>query len=94
MSKVTWLTPYLDEWKEWIKGDLPAGKAAKYLAPIRKELGEEETLFRWMVYCRSQAPQFASPARFAETHGQYASTYKPPPPETVGPRPLTMGRVI
>ena len=92
---MNWLTPFADIWKKEYGGELPYGQAAKALAPVRKELGDAETLVRFEWYCRSTPGQYASPTRFAAVHGQYAADYRATTgiPET-GRRPLTMGRVV
>lgn len=92
-EKVTWLTPYFDVWKKEYGGQPPAGQTAKALAPIRKELGDAEALVRWEWYCRSTPGQYASPTRFASTHGQYSADYRAPV-ENLGRRPMTQGRVV
>lgn len=89
----SWLTPYFEVWKKHMGGDLHGGKAAKFLKPIEAELGPEETLARWMVYCAFANPQFATPARFAEIHGTFAKPQVKQAPDDK-PRPLTMGRVV
>lgn len=91
--KETWLTPYFEVWRKEYGGEPAGGQTAKALAPIRKELGDAETLVRFEWYCRTTPGQYASPTRFAATHGQYAADFKAPA-ENLGRRPLTMGRVV
>jgi hypothetical protein len=94
MSKITWLTPYFDAWKKEYGGEMSGGQAARALAPVRKEIGDTETLVRWEWYLRSTPAQYASPTKFAQIHGQYAPEFKPTVTENLGRRPLTMGRVV
>ena len=69
---VTWLTPYLGAWRERFGGDMPAGAAASHLAASHKEHGPDETLRRWGIYLGQSEAQYASPARFAATWGQWS----------------------
>lgn len=94
MSKQTWVTPYLDKWKELCGGNLAVGPAIKALAPVRKELGDPEALLRFEWYLRSTPAQYASAVRFAQIHGQYASDYKSPADPSKGIRPAVQGRVV
>jgi hypothetical protein len=92
--KVTWLTPYAEAWKKEYGGEMAYGQAARAFAPVRKELGDVEALVRWEWYLRTTPAQYASPTRFAQTHGQYAADYRAPVAEVQGRRPMTMGRVV
>lgn len=94
MAKITWLTPFADAWKTQNGGDMAYGQAARSLAPVIKEIGDVEALVRWEWYLRTTPAQYASPTRFAQTHGQYAADYKPLVVENLGRRPMTMGRVV
>ena len=94
-EKVTWLTPFFDAWKKEYGGTLPAGQAARALAPLCKEIGADETLVRFEWYCRTTPGQYASVTKFAAVHGQYAANAQPKPELSEGGRrPLTMGRVV
>ena len=64
------MTPYLDCWKANL-GEPHAGKMAKFLRPLDKELGPEETLRRLEAFLTGTDPRYASVARFAETHKNY-----------------------
>lgn len=94
MSKVTWVTPYLETWKTLCGGNLAIGPAVKALAPVRKEIGDAEALLRFEWYLRSTPAQYASAARFAAIHGQYASDFKPVAETSKGIRQAVQGRVV
>lgn len=58
----TWLTPWLDAWREANGGDLPAGRAAKALSRLRDD---PEGLAAWRNYLATTEARFASPEAFA-----------------------------
>ena len=93
MSKQTWLSPFLDLWRDICGGEMAPGQAARALAPVVKAIGAEETRVRFEWYLRSTPTQYASVSRFAQTHGRYAADAQPEV-EMKGLRPATMGRVV
>ena len=92
-NKTTWLTPFLDLWREICQGEMPPGQAARALSPVVKLIGTDEAQIRWNWYLRSTPVQYASVSRFAQTHGRYAADAQPEI-EMKGLRPATMGRVV
>lgn len=58
----TWLTPWLDAWREAVGGNLPPGRAAKALGGIR---AEADALDAWREYLSRTEARFASPEAFA-----------------------------
>ena len=93
MSKQTWLSPFLDLWRDICGGEMAPGQAARALSPVVKLIGTEETQVRFQWYLRSTPVQYASVSRFAQTHGRYAADAQPEI-EMKGLRPATMGRVV
>jgi hypothetical protein len=93
VSKVTWLSPFLDLWREICGGEMAPGQAARALSPVVKLIGTEEAQVRFEFYLRSTPTQYASVSRFSQTHGNYAKGAQPEM-EFKGLRPATQGRVV
>ena len=91
--KQTWLSPFLDLWREHCGGEMSPGQAARALAPVVKAIGAEEAATRFEWYLRSTPAQYASVTRFSQIHGTYAADAQPAM-DMKGPRPATMGRVV
>jgi len=70
-QRMTWLTPYFDAWRAQYGADPHAGKLSKFIRPVDKEFGPEYAVPRWTRYLAETEAQFASPARWAETHGSW-----------------------
>lgn len=72
--RVTWLTPYLDVWREAMpKASTAAiaGQLARYLAPLLGENTPEAICDQLRKYLRQTPPDFARPAAFAGAFGQW-----------------------
>ena len=91
--KQTWLTPYLDLWREHCGGEVSPGQAARALAPVVKAIGAEEAATRFEIYLKATPTQYASVSRFASTYGHYAKDAQPEL-ELRGLRPATQGRIV
>lgn len=65
-----WLTDYALVWQERF-GLFHFAKHAPFLRPVDKELGREEGLRRWRLFCAETDAKYASASRFAETHRRY-----------------------
>lgn len=70
LSRATWLSPYLDAWREAMGGELAPGKAATSLTKVRAAVGDEQALPAWRAFLATEG-KYASPARFLERYGQY-----------------------
>lgn len=75
----TWLTPYLDEWKNIYGGDLPPKRAAAGLGPLHTQHGDAEVLPRWQYYLEQHRdkPGIATPQGFAQTYGSWEPRAEP-----------------
>lgn len=74
----TWLTPFLDLWaRKTGGGQLPPGKAGKYLAPLVKIHGVPKVGTYLSCYLDRTDHQYLSLPRFSETFGSYDPD-KPP----------------
>lgn len=70
-GKPTWLSPYLAAWHTAYGGKLSPGKAARFLAPIH-QANPVDCLAHWGRYLAATDGRYASPARFAETYGEWS----------------------
>lgn len=61
-GRETWLTPYLDAWRDACGGDLSPGRAGKALARVRSE---PDLADAWRNYLATTEPRFASVEAFA-----------------------------
>lgn len=89
-KRETWLSAYLDAWRDVLGGEPAAGKLAKALNKSYRAAcddGEVDALeAAWRAYLRHHVgPQarYVNPAKFAETWRQY-STSEPAWPTTTG----------
>lgn len=73
MTNPTWLTPYFEVWEEAMgKGSCPAPALSQQLRPLTAHWPEDEIVARLRAYLKD-AGKYASPARFRQTFGQWAS---------------------
>jgi Helix-turn-helix domain len=92
-GSTTWLTPFLETWRDAYGGDLSPKANARYFAEVRRAVGQEEAEARWLGYIAVNAdPRFASVKKFSETHGSYRA---PPTEKYILPEapPLTAEQV-
>lgn len=62
-GKETWLTPYVEVWREVMGGEMSCEKFAKDLKKAEASIGPQECVKRWRSYLTS-AGQFANAAQF------------------------------
>ena len=74
-GRETWLTPYADAWTEAYGGEPVFGALASNLKPLIDKHGDIATLTRWKRYIASTEGQFASPARFSSTFGEWGGEH-------------------
>lgn len=70
-ERVTWMTPYWDDWKERFGGEPSAGSMARYLGPLVQKHGAEDVRKAWRMFLVAQDAQYVNMARFAQTYGTW-----------------------
>jgi hypothetical protein len=73
--KVTWVTPFVDTWKKYYKGNLAVAKVVRVLSSLVKEHGTILVQKSFESYCKKTEIQFASVNRFSETFGQWSKEH-------------------
>ena len=68
---MTWLTPYIEAWKEKMGGDPPTGPLARWMRRLERDYPPEDVLARWKAYLKEAHPMYANPARFSMTYGSW-----------------------
>ena len=66
-KKSTWLTPFMNAWRERYGGEPAAGPLAQAMKPLVEKHDAREALRRWEAYLSQTDPAYASPARFSST---------------------------
>ena len=67
----TWATPFGMVWEDEYHGTPPWGRLAGALPPLIEKHGAAVVLEYWRRYCKSNAAQFASAEKFAQTYGSW-----------------------
>jgi hypothetical protein len=81
VPKVTWLTPYWDDWIARFGGKPPGGALAKTLKPLHDEHGETVVRAAWRRFLTENNAQYISIPKFGMTFGSWT-----------GAKPQTLGR--
>ncbi len=74
----TWSAEACDDWIERFGGTAPGGQIGKHVKPLVDKHGWEYVRHAWKGYLVATEGQFANPARFAQTFGEWS-------------RPITVG---
>jgi hypothetical protein len=69
-----WSREACDAWMSRYGGTAPGGQIGKALKPLVERHGWPDVLPAWLNYLMQTDAQYASPARFASTYGQWAGT--------------------
>lgn len=73
-SKVTWLTPFFDLWKNQYGGEIPVGQACKALKPLVDKHGSPTVEKHFRNYLQTTAASYASVSKFAQTFGSWETS--------------------
>jgi len=81
MTKITWLTPFWDDWTLRFGGKPPGGALAKTLKPLVDEHGAEKVREAWRRFLTAQNATYVSIPKFGSTYGSWS-----------GAKPQALGR--
>jgi len=83
----SWTEQAADDWIDRYGGTAQGGMIGKALKPLVGKYGWEKVRQAWRSYLEGSEAQYASPARFAATYGEWGST-APVAPKGEAPAPL------
>lgn len=89
-TKVSWLTPYWDAWKDAYGGRPNGGMLSRVLKPVHDEHGEADVLRRWRYYLKETPATYVNVHRFVSTFGEWEPKPEPMSPLSIDPSMVEM----